>query len=297
MQNESSRQFRFSIRLLMVLILGLAPVFALARIDIFLGMMAAAYGGVLAILVVKGWKADGIGWPLSITCFVTVILIVAWFLVRDTALDTGLWLTMPELGRRPEWPIPITAQHYPHMSRLAGWEAWSLFRWWLLFGGLTWLLVARQAGGMGAPGSPATQACGHEEDRERSHSSAEASKNLLRFFPLLIVMEVGQLGGIFLLFGFHMVPEPSTMFAAWDPESGWLGLPTMAFVNLMVFVFWIGRSTIPTLVVGTAFFRGVGRWRWRRALVGSLYLIPIAALLSSVWSALYLSLRHLGIAP
>jgi len=298
MQEGPAGKFRFSIRRLMALILGLAPVFGLARIDIFLGMMAAAYGGVLAILVVKGWRANGIGWPLSVTCFVTVLLIAAWSIVRDTALVAGLRLTMPELGRRPEWPFPITAQQYPHIKRLAGWEAWSLFRWWLLFGGVTRLLVAGRAGGMGGAGGPATRRGGQQEDGEGSRSSAEASKRLLWFFPWLIVMELGQLGGVWLLFGgFGIIPEPSTMFAAWDPGSGSLGLPLTIFVTLTVFVYWVGRSTIPTLVVGTAFFRGVGRWSWRRAFVGALRLIPAAALLSSIWSALYLSLVHFRIAP
>jgi hypothetical protein len=139
------------------------------------------------------------------------------------------------------------------------WEAWSLARWWLLFGVLTlsvhgWKRLR-------------TRAC-------RQPSSSERLRRLLLFAPWIFALELGFLVGVW-IDNVAVVPEPATLFVSGWSWTRWLWRD------------WLVRGVVPTVLVGTLFFRHVACWRWPRALVAALILVPLALNLAVAWSWLW----------
>ncbi len=198
---------------------------------------------------------------LGLSLFVDALLVGLWPVWREVALNVGSLATDP----RPRANISVVLQDWrmiahdlAYWKRLWTWEAWSLARWWLLFG---LLAIAT---------TPLSR---------RARPRAEAAIRLLRFSPWLIVLEFGYLVGVWIARGkVGVVPEPSTEFAS---EWGFRKYGILFYVP-----FWLTRGGLSSFVVGLAFFRIVPGWRWVEAIVGSLALVPVAVGLSMFWSAL-----------
>jgi hypothetical protein len=196
---------------------------------------------------------------LGLSLFVDALLVGLWPVWREVALDVGLLATNPWAQANiskflQEWRT--SARDLAWWKRLWAWEAWSLGRWWLLFG---LLAIAT---------TPLSR---------RARPRAEAAIRLLRFSPWLIVLEFGYLVGVWIARGkVAVVPEPSTMFAS---EWGF-----RKYGILVYFHFWLIRGGLSSFVVGLAFFRIVPGWRWVEAILGSLALVPVAVGLSMFWS-------------
>jgi hypothetical protein len=134
---------------------------------------------------------------LGLSLFVDALLVGLWPVWRKVALDvrrlaTDAWSRANISVVFQEWRM--IARDLSYWKRLWSWEAWSLARWWLLFG---LLAIAT---------TPLSR-------RERPR--ADAAIQLLRFSPWLIVLEFGYLVGVWIARGkVAVVPEPSTIFAS-----------------------------------------------------------------------------------
>jgi hypothetical protein len=198
---------------------------------------------------------------LGLSLCVDALIVGLWPIWREGARDLGVLLTSPWV--QPEYaPISSEWQFIAHdiqyWKGIWSWEAWSLARWWLLFGLLT-LVTVRLS--------------------RRERPASEAAIALLRFSPWLIVLEFGYLVGVWLARrSVGIMPEPSTTFAS-DWEIRMYGV-------LRYVPFWLRRGGLPSLIVGLAFFRMVPGWRWVAAVVGSIVLVPVALGLSMLWAAL-----------
>ncbi len=198
---------------------------------------------------------------LGLSLFVDALIVGLWPIWREGARNLVVLMTstraQPDYASiSREWQY--IAHDVQHWKRLWSWEAWSLARWWLLFGLLA-LATVRLS--------------------RRERPASEAAIALLRFSPWLIVLEFGYLVGVWLARGrVGVVPEPSTFFAN-DWEIRMYGV--FRYVP-----FWLRRGGLPSFIVGLAFFRMVPGWRWVGAIVGSLLLVPVALGLSMLWAAL-----------
>ena len=139
------------------------------------------------------------------------------------------------------------------------WEAWSIARWWLMFGMLTLVLRPRSA---------------RPRAGEEPGGSSGGLRRMLNFAPWLIALEIGFLVGTWVGRP-HVAPEPGTIFRN---ES--------LRVTLQLAVWWT-RGLVPSLVVGLAYFRKVLGWRWPASLAGACLLAPAAVALSACWSVYY----------
>ncbi|MDB5349905.1 MAG: hypothetical protein JWN86_1152 [Planctomycetota bacterium] len=260
------------IRALMIGIAAVTPFCVLARIDAYLGIMAAAYAAMFGILAVLGWDRGRAKGPLGLAVLLSAALIASWSLVRGVIQYSGLWLTRPSFRAIAEDVLSKPMKNfvrYGLLERLAAWESWSLLRWWILFAVLTWICSRRVVD--------------NTERRRRWRA-------VLAFAPWLIVMELGYLGGVWFAMGhFRIVPEPNTIWA--DFGHFWHRL------NPRVLGIWFLRCAIPTLIVGIAYTRTVLRWPWKTAIFSALALIPIAIYLSLVWSSLYLEFLNYHFVP
>lgn len=191
----------------------------------------------------------------------TLMVVVAWLPVRQFLGGVALGFAW---GSARAWAHSIHPSTLARLKnptlwyRLATWEAWSIGRWWLLFGVLTLIAFRR---GQTAPGG-------------RSPLAA-ATHRLLLFVPWIGVLELGYLIGVWINSP-DTVPEPSTVFITDWTWDGWLR------------AVWLTRGVGPTLAVGLVFFRCVLRWGWWAAIAGAAVLTPIAINLSLLWSLLYL---------
>jgi hypothetical protein len=208
----------------------------LALIARYAGLRLARGGRRAAIL--PSWLAflgdetnkRGLARGLGLSVFVDALLVGLWPVWREVALDVRTVVSNPQARANiamvlGDWKM--IAHDLAYWKRLWSWEAWSLARWWLLFGLLS---IAT------APLS------------RRVTSGSEVAMRLLRFSPWLIVLEFGYLIGVWIARGrVAVIPEPSTMFAsAWGFER-W---------GILHFVpFWLTRGGLPSFVVGMAFFR------------------------------------------
>ncbi|HWE40399.1 MAG TPA: hypothetical protein VG406_27855 [Isosphaeraceae bacterium] len=191
------------------------------------------------------------------------LLVGLWPAWREVALDLAALAT--DSRARSTFPAILRdlediAHDLRYWRRLWTWEAWSLARWWLLFGSLT---IAT---------TPLSR---------RERPGVEGAILLLRFSPWLIALEIGFMIGVWIArWNANIVPEPSTIFA-----SGW-GIRKYGF--LFHVLPWLKRGGPSTFVVGIAFFRTVPGWRWVEAVLGSLVLVLIAIPLSIAWSMLWM---------
>jgi hypothetical protein len=239
----------------------------LALIARYAGLRLARGGRRAAIL--PSWLAflgdetneRGLARGLGLSVFVDALLVGLWPVWREVALDVGTVVSNPQARANiamvlGDWKM--IAHDLAYWKRLWSWEAWSLARWWLLFGLLS---IAT------APLS------------RRVTSGSEVAMRLLRFSPWLIVLEFGYLIGVWIARGrVAVIPEPSTMFA-----SAW-GFGRWGILHFVPF--WLTRGGLPSFVVGLAFFRIVPAWRWVEAILGSLVLVPVAVGLSMFWSVI-----------
>ncbi|HEX3447208.1 MAG TPA: hypothetical protein VHS97_03090 [Isosphaeraceae bacterium] len=143
---------------------------------------------------------------LGLSLFVDALVVGLWPVWREAALEVGSlapdpWARVNSSVFLQDWRM--IARDLDYWKRLWTWEAWSLARWWLLFG---LLAIAT---------TPLSR---------RVRPRVEAAIRLLRFSPWLIVLEFGYLVGVWIARGkVGVVPEPSTEFA-----SEW-GFGSMAF--------------------------------------------------------------------
>jgi len=199
----------------------------------------------------------------------TITLIGLWPLLREIGLTLALFAWQP-MAVNYTWANAGSSMSEAFSSggywqRLWQWEAWSVGRWWLLFGIvlLVWLAVS----------TPLRRWF-------RTESVASAVARFLDFAPWIIVLELAFLIGVWIESP-NTVPEPSTGFVvgifSWDlwHWDCWLNRG------------WLIRGAFPTLVAGAVFFAGVLRWRWPVAVVAALVLIPIAILLSIASTVAY----------
>ena len=200
----------------------------------------------------------------------TLVLVLAWQAVREWSLVAGDFAVTGGAGWtresiRRDWHA---VAHIGYWRRLWTWEAWSLSRWWVFFDGLT-VLVLLDRGLRGGPGGRGR--CGLTLQR------------LLRFTPWLIVLELGFLVGVYYARrAIGVVPEPGTFFTTLRYRPTLFAMPPP---------FWMDRSTVPLLIVATAYFRSVARWPWVVSLACSAVLVPAGILLSMYWSAMFLAFR------
>jgi hypothetical protein len=191
----------------------------------------------------------------------TLMVVVAWLPARQFLGGVALGFAW---GPARAWEHSIHPNSLARLKdpyfwyRLATWEAWSIGRWWLLFGGLTLLAL-----------------WGVRRTPERRLPLAAAAHRLLLFAPWIGLLELGYLIGVWINSP-DTVPEPSTIYIMDWEWDGWLR------------TVWLTRGVVPTLAVGLVFFRCVLRWGWWAAIAGAVVLTPIAINLSLVWSLLYL---------
>lgn len=221
--------------------------------------------GSLTVLGLLGLRhaVGEVSWrrSLAVALIYSGVAIGLWPLVREAGLIIALLKTdgldVPRYVSR----LWLEATHsLAFWQRLWKWEAWSLARWWLLFSALTLAWVA--ATGV------------------FSRSRAQAVPRLLAFAPWIVLLELAMLVGVWLQQS-NVVPEPSTGFVVgifnwglwhWD---AWLDR------------FWLVRTTVPWLVIGTLFFRQVLGWRWKWSAMATVLLLPVAIWLSIATSVAY----------
>jgi hypothetical protein len=192
---------------------------------------------------------------------VTVLLIVLWPVVKEAGLAVGLL-------RQPGAAISVSMA-WDHFRReitslfrwrtYCGWEAWSVARWWLLFGVLAMLLPS------GLP----------REQRWR---------RLMLFAPWIALVDLGFLAAVLVAYP-GLVPEPNSLFATWPIRV------TEVLANRI----WLIRGVVPSLVGGLVFARAVLGWRWPAAVTLGVVLVPAGLLLSALWTCLFMGsgLLHL----
>ena len=191
---------------------------------------------------------------------VTVLLIALWPVVKEVGLAIGL-LMAPGAGNsismvweyfRREITSPFRWRTY------CGWEAWSVARWWLLFGALAMLLPSRLP----------------REQRWR---------RLMLFAPWIALLEIGFLVGVLVAFP-GIVPEPNTLFTTWPIHAR----------QVLTDEVWLTRGVVPTLAAVLVFARAVLGWRWPATVLLGVVLVPAGLLLSAVWTWLFMATGVLG---
>jgi hypothetical protein len=140
----------------------------------------------------------------------------------------------------------LGANTLAYWRRTGAWEAWSITRWWLLFGALSMF-------------APNRRLC-----------------RLMLFAPWITVLEILFLAGVWFVFD-SVVPEPSTLFTGFGELSLWADAGQRI---------WLVRSLLPTMLAGTIFFRAIIGWRLRSALLAGIALAPVGLILSVVWTRL-----------
>ncbi|MCI0360033.1 MAG: hypothetical protein L0211_16270 [Planctomycetaceae bacterium] len=215
-------------------------------------------------------KAPSLGAGLTTAILSMITLVGLWPLVREIGITLSLLAWQPIANYTYTWADAGRSMSEAFYSggywlRLWKWEAWSVGRWWLLFGVILFAWLAASAPWrrwLKAEPVPATLA------------------RFLAFAPWLIVLEFAFLIGVW-IGSPSTVPEPSTGFVvgifSWD----------LWHWNCWRDREWLIRGALPTLVAGTVFFAGVLRWRWPVAVVAALILIPIALMLSVACTVAY----------
>lgn len=207
-------------------------------------------------------------------------VIIFWMIVREygqtLAMVVDATVELPPNAVSNQLLVVFTDGLEPWIY-LAKWEAWSLARWWLLFGSLTavWL-------GASAAIRSVTRTSSNESAQE---SVTVTVRRFLVFAPWLVLLEVLHLVGVWIYRGANIVPEPGTLFVvavfSWDLWNWGVWRDEL----------WLVRALLPSAVVSAAYSRSVLRWPWIAAVVGGLLLAPAAITLSIAWSVLYSSLR------
>ncbi len=272
-----TRPGQVRIRSLMIAILAVAGFCAVARWDAYTAVMTTFFLADLLILAWIAGRGRGVVGLVLIAALVKLGLVASWTALRDGLQTLGLIASRSKVFDEPgslrKW-LRYCFEDVPHWKRLCAWEAWSLARWTIVFGLLTWSLALRSRGRL-----------------KGADAGADAARSLLRFTPWLIVMELGGLLGVWIARGsFDVVPEPSTVFAVFSNMPAGLLVP--GYLQ-----FWVLRMGLPTVIVGLAYFRTVARWDWRWSGMGAVLLIPVAILVSIFWPCLYLLLGEYGVVP
>jgi hypothetical protein len=220
----------------------------------------------------------GISWvvrrPIRTLAYCTNPAQVSWrraagFAVLVSALIVALWPVAREVGllvlylwkfrSQIDWSYVLSEEMLGVLAiprywrRLCTWEAFSLSRWWLLFGTLTlgWCLASGRRAGAAASGTYV--------------------RRLLLFAPWLALLELAFLAGIWVDHQ-NVVPEPSTIFVSAWSWTRWMWRD------------WLIRGAVPTFVVGVLFFRTVLGSRWFLAVLCAVLLVPVGLCGSVAWS-------------
>ncbi len=217
-------------------------------------------------------KPPSLAAGLATALISSMVLVGLWPLIRAI----GQPLSLVTLQTTKEGFTWVDATHSmmtvfspgKHWVQIWQWEAWSLSRWWLLFGALVlaWLAVS-------AP-------------FKRWLKTERASSTLARFLafaPWFILLEVVYLIGVWIACP-RIASEPSSGFVvgifSWD----------MWYWDCWLDRGWLIRGALPTFVTASVFFVEVLRWRWPYAVVAALVLVPIGLMLSVACSVAYFQL-------
>ncbi|MGD9722811.1 MAG: hypothetical protein AB7O59_15865 [Pirellulales bacterium] len=213
-----------------------------------------------------------------LTC---ALLAVTWRIWRQYGHFVGDLARFPAQNRPDwvtwanQWEILFQKAQLSDWTALAAAEAWSISRWWVLFGLLT------VAGGLTARyASSANSAATSRPAAPPAHS---ALHRFLAFVPWFAALEFGLLTMSWLLHPYDF-PQPNALFEPGETS----GANLMGWQESLS-AYWWQRTWLPTCLVGFVFFRRVlnfDRW-W--ALILSLALVPAAISLSVIWSWLYLA--------
>lgn len=201
------------------------------------------------------------------------------FALMVTLICVGIWPVLVRTGMAPMgfslfWGPRFDAwkyltgdssfgglMHAKLWIRYCLWEIWSITRWWLFFGALTYTIAALRR-------LPAQHG--------RRGRSGDLTCRLLLFAPWIFLLEVGYLVGVW-IDSPATVPEPASVYAVWN----WSGLFSRT---------WLIRGLAPSFLIGAVYFRFVAGWRWRTAALFAVLLIPLAIYCSIGWSVLYFEL-------
>lgn len=185
--------------------------------------------------------------------------------LRDIGTYSALIRTMPamDLWNYVSDSLPRELVSGAHWQFATVWAAWSLLKWWLLFGVL---LVFWSAVSLVTP-------------KRRSHSRPHVRRFLL-FFPWLVALDMAIMLGTWITEPI-IVPEPSSLFVvgvfSWD-KWHW---------DVWMDKHWLMRTAVPTLLAGTVFFNAVLGWRRSAAMIAGILLIPVVVMLSVAWSCIF----------
>lgn len=239
----------------------------------FLGRLRLGLLTPFAILAGRAPSWAGAG-PLLVSAVAfSGLLAGAWFAWRLLAALTASSIA-GEMYSHQNWGYwqahwDDLFRHPPDFMGIAATMAWSLSRWWLLFGVIT------IAGGVTRGRDIVPVAPGET-----------LAARFLAFVPWFAALEFGDLVGAWV----------------WDPRdffpvglTGSLGLfqPNESYgVNLVGWTnaargYWLLRTAVPTFLVGLVYFRRVLGFRgpWRMALAAAL--VPAALSVSVIWSWLF----------
>jgi hypothetical protein len=304
---KSARRWQFSLRAVLLCILGLSIVLAIAsqfpRQSAFTVSMTLLllFPLVVADLLLRPFDRLGITLkpPSSSESAVVNRLLRPFRLLRQSdnapsliaggtiaILSTlslvGLWPPLREIGLNLSLfaiqPIP----NYTYSSNdavrsiadaLSSAPYWSrLWQWELWSVGRWWLLFGAITGVWLISSSSFL--------RSNAGRARQILARFLAFAPWFIVLEVAFLIGVWIESP-NTVPEPSTGFVvgifSWDlwHWDCWLDRG------------WLIRGVLPTFIAGVVFFRQVLRWRWTAAVIVALIVVPIALLLSVACTVAY----------
>jgi hypothetical protein len=226
---------------------------------------------VLGLVRADGAKSPSLRDGLLIAAIYSLTLVGLWPALREIGLQISM-STFHSGG----WTLTSAWQSFAeaiasgrYWLRLIQWEAWSLGRWWLLFGLLTLLVLALSQLVSRLLSRPGWRL-----------PVAETLARWLAFAPWLVALEMAFLIGVWIRSP-NTVPEPSTGFVVgifnwglwhWD---AWLDRE------------WLVRGALPTIVVASVFFVQVARWPWWLALLAGILLVPVALLLSIATTVAY----------
>lgn len=211
-------------------------------------------------------------WRIAALAMLTsLVAVVGWPVIRGFAqAATALWLESRDAGWLESWFDRLRWAWFDLgdsflWSRLVPYEAWSIARWWLLFGALTGLLaIVRRLPVSGAARRPET--------------GSTLGRDFLGFAPWFVLLETSFLCLVWLAEFSMVVPEPGTFFFS----SGKAGFWTRWLEND-----WLARGAAPSFLVGLLYFRRVWHATWPVAVGLALGLAPVALFLSYVWSVKY----------
>jgi hypothetical protein len=191
---------------------------------------------------------------------VTLLLIALWPIIKEVGLVVSVLISSggpppgaqlgQQLWRELTWPF--------RWRTYCGWEAWSVARWWLLFGALAMALPSNLP----------------REQRFR---------RLMLFAPWIALLEIGYLVGVWFVRP-TIVPEPNTLFATWP----------ISVTEVLTNSYWLARGALPTLAVGLVFARAVLTWPWPASATLAMILVPTALLFSALWTWLFMASGLLG---